>query len=450
MSKNSDKKDKEMNEYIKRCMIKAIVINEQLKRLGEETIVEGENYGLLNFVEFIMLNPEMFEGFDIQNNLENENLLYNYIIPISKDEFFMMYDVYIAAVKKKKQFELTSKMKEEIARASLEAIIELNKNNLQKEQYLKNYIKNYDKKVMIPENPVTFTKKLSEGTLVEDKEAVKKKLEISDEDLDILNKSEQIKEINKTLKKNEEDRNDEIKLRHLNVPEYAREMISIICRENPNLDIKDLKHVIEVRNSNTLGDNVKNMELTNFDGKAYQLVFRDHSTKSSDRVVAVQKNKIIDERVYDRALSGLADDKRHKAVVENLENYDHKIDYTDLDGNTFEATIQKEPRDMMIDEKIRLIEKLKAMDRKEQEIFNGNLSVEDTFEAISDLQQERLDTLKDSGIKMPSLESEIKADKEVANEIADNSDKVKDNEKGRSLAEEAQERLENHYGRYER
>ena len=161
-------------------------------------------------------------------------------------------------------------------------------------------------------------------------------------------------------------------------------------------------------------------------------------------------NKIIDERVYDRALSGLADDKRHKAVVENLENYDHKIDYTDLDGNTFEATIQKEPRDMMIDEKIRLIEKLKAMDRKEQEIFNGNLSVEDTFEAISDLQQERLDTLKDSGIKMPSLESEIKADKEVANEIADNSDKVKDNEKGRSLAEEAQERLENHYGRYER
>lgn len=295
-----------------------------------------------------------------------------------------------------KEFKLTPRMKKQIEKGidnvpeGLEAIVGKEFLDEVKEEIQTEYSPN--KEII---NVEDFAEKVSKDALVPGKKQF----------IDKVNEKNGVKS---EVEENDIENNKEI-------PAEARDIISKICSETQNCDISDLKQVIEVRDPNSLTDKLENTGFSPTGGKIYCLRFRGKETGGQDRIIMVQGTRAVDERRYDEDVTELMNDKYSK-VVNELKDRDSKIVYTDMDGNTFVADLEREPRDLKMSEKEDLMKELANLDALKEDELASAESEEEIANVFKISNERRKALFEKYGIKVPEIEAEMTADTREAEE----------------------------------
>ena len=231
---------------------------------------------------------------------------------------------------------------------------------------------------------------------------------------DIKLTDEQIKENDKKGTQNKErepqEKDDEIK----KVPEEVRDEVARLCSEH-NYDISALKEVMIV-NPKVITEKLEATELAENGPNVYCLRFRD--AKLNDRIVMAQPGKTpVDKETYDEPMRQIMDERRYRSINKTIEDEHDKIYFTDIDGNTTVAEMRKEPRDLTCDDKELIQKEFEKLDESAKIILNSDMPIEQKAEELQKINEKRLDLFKDFGIKVPTIEEEIKADNEIHEKV---------------------------------
>lgn len=253
------------------------------------------------------------------------------------------------------------------------------------------------KDALFPSSQEDMEKEIEKDTLVpKDTEETIKKIKSKDPKADVKAVSEEIQE-------NEQEEK-------INLPENIRDTVSEIKEK----DGASLKHVLVTKNPQSVADQL--METTGIKGNGepvYCLSFRSADIASQDRIVLVQGNRVIDERKNDEPGTAFMSEYRNSSVVENIEDDETKIFYTDIHGNTHVSEMQASPSDLSFLEKEELEKKLVEIDSKEEGIKSSDMPIDKKIDLLNKINEERLDTFDEYGIDAENIRDEIEADIEI-------------------------------------
>ena len=104
--------------------------------------------------------------------------------------------------------------------------------------------------------------------------------------------------------------------------------------------------------------------------------------KLQGRVVMVQGDYAVDNRMYDDYMNDYMNEHRGEKVVKTTEDEHDKLTYTDLDGNTTTCEITREPRDLNCSEKELLIAEMEKLDSAAGQILASDMPIEDKTQEI--------------------------------------------------------------------
>lgn len=281
-----------------------------------------------------------------------------------------------------KEFQLTPRMKKEIETMTPDNLKEV----LGEEVYQKEFM---------PENLDEFAEKVSDDELVpKNKKHAAKIAGIT------------VQELEEKEQEKEEAMNE--------LPAEARDSVARICSEH-GLDIASLKEVMEVP-PQTISDNLEGTGIKENNGKVTCLRFKD-GEKLQGRVVMVQGDYAVDNRMYDDYMNDYMNEHKGEKVVKTTEDEHDKLTYTDLDGNTTTCEITREPRDLNCSDKEALIEEMSKLDCAANQILTSEMPIEDKTQEMIKINGKRKDLFKEYGIEVPIVENEIEADIEISEEI---------------------------------
>lgn len=251
------------------------------------------------------------------------------------------------------------------------------------------------------------------------------------------NQNADVKEVQNLEKQNDEkkleDENNEISL-----PENIKDKVQEV-KENEGAA---LKHVLIAKNPSSVSEQlIDTAGLKDNGAPVYCLAFSNADLSTgNDRVIFVQGEKVVDERRYDKDASDMMNDHRNSSVVYNAEDKSNKIYYTDIDGHTTVADLVAEPKDLRREDKELLAEKLNDLEEKEEGIISSsNLTPSEKIEYSEKINMDRLELFKENGLKMPVIESEIKADLEIAQDAKSDIQEDEEQEKPQEVEKEDEE-----------
>ena len=186
-----------------------------------------------------------------------------------------------------------------------------------------------------------------------------------------------------------------------------------------------------VRNPNSITDKIENTGLNYERGEVVCLRFKGKEISGNDRIMMLQGDRTIDKREYDADMSVLMDKEYPKEKIDNLEDKNMKISYTDLDNHTYISEIQREPRDLTLMQKQIMLKELETINQNEKKIWNSDLPIEDKAREMIKINNKRIEVFKKYGISVPNIELEIKADNDISKKVLEDNKNVDDDADGR-------------------
>ena len=266
------------------------------------------------------------------------------------------------------------------------------------------------RKALFPESLEDFEKEIEENNLIpKDVEETIKKIKEVDPNTNIEEAIEKENEL-------EEDKEDKSELEEEAIlPDEVRDEVARI----KNTEGARLKHVLLTKNPSSISDKLVDDAGIRENGEpVYCLSFQKRSLEiDSDRIVFVQGTRVIDDRKYDDDATEVLEQYRNSSVVQNIEDDENKVIYTDLDGHTIVADMETEPRDLSIRQKELLAEELEKLDNEEDAIRSSDMPLEDKIEANQKINEKRIALFDKYGLKIPEIRSEMRGDDEIGEEI---------------------------------
>ena len=428
--------EEEKRTFLKRRLIESVVLDEQLLRAGDEKLEKGENYGLFTIKEFYEMHPDLFPNIDPKSLEDNPNIEEAYVAPFGENSYILINNGRVAGRCVDGNFTLSDTMIEEMKKEPVQNMVLLTNLGLTNDKYLEKYKEFYNPDALADRAPKSleeYFEQLINGQLVTSKEQFADTLELSDEDREALDRALEEKDKDYEEKEDEEkeeskdvdeldseiaDESDEERarrmteavLRRYNVPARARDQLIDYFRANRDAKITDLKQVMEVK---VPGDTPNKY--------GYALRFRSKDVNISDRIVVVQDSRVLDKRMYDSNIESKMDAEYAKAPVEVLDDDSKKISYTDVDGHTFTAEVKRKPKDLTRTELDTALQEFEVINRQEREIFADAefIPPEEFMRRMAQTQDARLKVIDKYGIQVPEIRDEIKADKELSEEIGE-------------------------------
>lgn len=277
------------------------------------------------------------------------------------------------------------------------------------------------KESLFPTSQEEMEKEIEKDTLIpKNSEETVKKIKAKNPNADVKEVNEEQQQEN-DKKESEEEK--------INLPESIRDKVSEIKEK----DGASLKHVLIAKNPQSVADQL--METTGIQENGepvYCLSFRSGDVGTQDRIVLIQGERVIDERKNDEPGTALLNEYRNSNVVENVEDDETKIYYTDIHGNTHVSTMQASPSDLNFLEKEALKKELNEIDSKEEAIKSSDMPVDKKIELLNAVNNERLETFDEYGINAENIRDEIEADIEIGEDV------IEDEEEQEIEAEEAE------------
>ena len=129
---------------------------------------------------------------------------------------------------------------------------------------------------------------------------------------------------------------------------------------------------------------------------------------------------------FDEDATDFMNNYKNSSVVQNVEDLDSKIYYTDLDGHTIVADMVTEPRDLKPNQKEELADLLDELDNEEEAIRSSNMLLEDKIEASQKVNDKRIRAFDKYGLSVSEIRSEIRADEEIGDDIQDDIEEEKE------------------------
>ncbi len=268
-----------------------------------------------------------------------------------------------------------------------------------------------------------------EKELIEEKAIVKEKGE-----------SEELEEVNSNPNKKK------------NVNEISKEVseeVSELLSQDEELRKSGgrLKQVVVVRNPKSIKNmvydsgSIGNTELS--DNQPVKIYRFTGGELLNDRIVMVQGQHVIDNRLYDKAIS----EHMHNVgspEVDRLKDNESKYVYTDNDGNKFVADLVRQPDDLSLAQKEKIERQLQEIDNMCLSVKNSDMPEGEKSNQLIFLNQKRLKILAENGLNLPVVEDEVRADNEQNEEqVEDEKNQVNGPE------EEGKDDEDNHYPSYE-
>lgn len=278
--------------------------------------------------------------------------------------------------------------------------------------------KEIEKDTLIPNNSEETVKKIKEAKpnadvkSISDNEKEKSEIDNNKEKIDIDSQNKEL----------EKDKEDEEKI---NLPENIKDKISEIKEKEG----ASLKHLLITKNPKSVSDQL--METTGIEPTGepvYCLSFKSGEVSTNDRIILVQGEKVIDERKNDEPGTSFMNQYRNSNVIENIEDNESKIYYTDIHGNTHISEMTSSPSDLNFKEKEELEKKLNEIDSKEEGIKSSDMPLENKIDLLNKVNGERLKTFDEYGINAENIRDEIEADIEIGEEVFDDITEEKENE----------------------
>ena len=304
---------------------------------------------------------------------------------------------------KTKKFLLTPRMQKQIIEESINGKIQgkIDANTI--------------KEALFPNTDEEMEKEIEKDTLIPKKsEQTVKKLKEKNPSVD----AKEVQDSNIEGRKKEKSDKEDIEF-----PDEIRDYVEEIKQR----DGAKLKHVLITKNPASITDQLTEASGIKDNGEpVYCLSFRSGDVASNDRVVFVQGAKVIDERRFDEDATNFMENYRTAAVVENVEDMDSKIYYTDLDGHTIVADMRTEPRDLKPDQKEELANILNKLENEEQAIRNSSMSLTDKIEASQKINDKRIKAFDEYGLQLSEIRSEIRADEEIGDDIQEDIEEKED------------------------
>lgn len=304
---------------------------------------------------------------------------------------------------KTKKFLLTPRMQKQIIEESINGKIQgkIDANTI--------------KEALFPKTQEEMEKEIEKDTLIPKKsEQTVKKLKEKNPSVD----AKEVQDSNIEGRKKEKSDKEDIEF-----PDEIRDYVEEIKQR----DGAKLKHVLITKNPASITDQLTEASGIKDNGEpVYCLSFRSGDVASNDRVVFVQGAKVIDERRFDEDATNFMENYCTAAVVENVEDMDSKIYYTDLDGHTIVADMRTEPRDLKPDQKEELANILDKLENEEQAIRNSSMSLTDKIEASQKINDKRIKAFDEYGLQLSEIRSEIRADEEIGDDIQEDIEEKED------------------------
>ena len=218
------------------------------------------------------------------------------------------------------------------------------------------------------------------------------------------------------------------------IPEKSEETVKKIKEKNPNAVVKavieneqeieqeengcKLKQVLLAQNPQSVMDQLEDDAGLDKDGSpVYCVSFANSGAVNKDRVIFVQDENLTDDEKYYADGTRFMNNYANSKVVDNIEDNETKVLYTDLSGNKFAEEMKKEPRDLRPNEKEILKRELEELEEEQENNKNSNIPLDEKLEKHEKINELRIQKFDDYGIEAPEIRDEIKADKEIANDI---------------------------------
>lgn len=402
-----DYKEKQINEYLKNryAYIKAYEnANVYLSSEGKETIplknINPKNVKYRGIEEIPKEDGLIFEKSHFEIILPNGEKT---ILTVDKNGNDMSCN-FIDENGKSKKFLLTPRMQKEIISKSINGKIQGNIDS------------SVIKSALFPTTQEDMEKEIEKDTLIpKETEDTIKKIKEKNPNADVK------KAVENASKEDEKD--DEKEKKELEFPEEVKSLVEEIKEK----DGSKLKHVLITKNPRSISDQLTdNVGLKENGAPVYCLSFRNAAISTNDRVVFIQGSKVIDERKFDEDATDFMNNYKNSSVVQNVEDLDSKIYYTDLDGHTIVADMVTEPRDLKPNQKEELADLLDELDNEEEAIRSSNMLLEDKIEASQKVNDKRIRAFDKYGLSVSEIRSEIRADEEIGDDIQDDIEEEKE------------------------
>ena len=282
---------------------------------------------------------------------------------------------------------------------------------------------------LFPNSPEEMEKAIKEDTLIpksaeETIEKVKAKNpnadieEVKSEEME-KDAEEQDIEKGEDLEKTDDETEEELEL-----PENIKDVVE----EIKETDGSSLKHVLITKNPSSVADQLMDSAGINENGEpVYCLQFKNGDLGAThDRVVIVQGEKVIDEPRYYEDASRFMDSYKNSNVVENVEDNETKIYYTDIHGHTIVADMKTEPRDLNSIQKQELAEKLAELSSQEKAIKAQDKPLTEKLEDLQKINGKRLELFDEYGLDVQEIRNEIQGDYEIREDIQGDIEEMKE------------------------
>ena len=302
---------------------------------------------------------------------------------------------------------------------------------------------NNNKFAFFPEDLSQLAKKISDGTLIpqnsrdvarslalpgtekdeNEKDIIDKKTILDDENLEESqgnkDKKEETSEIPEGIVSSKKQQGDEAK--EISDSEElinSKRLIQIVVVDNPNSVKEKASEETGIREEG---------------GKVTLLRFSAPGINIKDTVILVQDGRILArERANDEAFTTLMTDISGKKV-EELKDKESKVVYTDKDGNTTVCDMVRKPRDLAVDDKRKIEEKLREIDKKQEAIRLSDMAPDEKMKAYNALNIQRVDIIIKSGLAIPLIEKQMENDSKELEE--DDKNKSEKKEGGRTFGD---------------
>ncbi len=395
-----DDNERELNEYLKNryAYIKAyenasVYLSSEGKEMTQLKNIDPKNVKYKGIDGIQKEDGLIFEKSHFEITLPNGEKT---ILTVDKDGKDMSCD-FIDENGKSQKFLLTPRMQKEIISKSVNGKIQ---GNIDSETI---------KDALFPNSQEDMEKEIEKDTLIpKEAEETIKKIKEKNPNSDVKKVDEEVKE---TDKENEEDEEKDMEIE---LPEKVKDKVGEIKEK----DGSKLKHVLIAKNPASISDQLSdNVGLRENGEPVYCLSFKNSALSNNDRVVFIQGEKVIDERRFDEDATEFMNNYKTASVVQNIEDLDSKIYYTDMDGHTIIAYMKAEPRDLKPDQKDELAEVLDELDNEEEAIRSSNMDLDDKIEASQRVNNKRVRAFDKYGLSVPEIRSEIRADEEIGDDI---------------------------------
>ena len=339
---------------------------------------------------------------------------------------YILFNIISPVIKNKKAFSIETFDFEDYTSSS-NANASLDQSSMD-DKLEKIYLEELEKKVMskFEENEITVSKCTIDAELDTTKKnagihsivakikapADKEKIEEIREEIE-KDSEEQDIEKGEDLEKTDDETEEELEL-----PENVKDVVE----EIKETDGSSLKHVLITKNPSSVADQLMDSAGINENGEpVYCLQFKNGDLGAShDRVVIVQGERVIDEPRYYEDASRFMDSYKNSNVVENVEDNETKIYYTDIHGHTIVADMKAEPRDLNSIQKQELAEKLAELSSQEKAIKAQDKPLTEKLEDLQKINGKRLELFDEYGLDVQEIRDEIQGDYEIREDVQDN------------------------------